>query len=185
MLKHQGFFMLTIEHIQRNSLNDIQFNQLYDIIIDAYARTEKEVWGENYIRISKADFQHHIDAEEIIIARIEEEIVGGIRVFQLGEGIWSFSLLGAARTASGKGVGRSLIQAAEGVAKAHGAEIMRIEVLRADNISVESKVILHNWYERLGYAFVKSVDVFEVYDDAEKWAKLVNPSIFDCYQKTI
>jgi GNAT superfamily N-acetyltransferase len=142
------------------------------------------VWGENYVRVSITDFLKYIDAQEVIVARLDDVIVGGIRVFKLEEGVWSFSLLGAALSASGKGVGRSLIQAAEGLAISKGAQSMRIEVLRADNISVESKVILHNWYERLGYAFVKSVDVFEVYDDAEKWSKLVNPSIFDCYQKS-
>lgn len=182
---HQGFFMLEIQHIQADSLDFEDGNRLYDIIIDAYARTEKEVWGENYVRISREAFVEHINHREIITARFERKIVGGIRVFELSPAVWSFSLLGADRSASGMGVGRSLIQAAEGVAKAAGAREMRIEVLRADNISVESKVILHNWYERLGYIFIKSVDVFEVYDDAEKWSKLVNPSIFDCYQKSI
>lgn len=175
--------MVTTQHIQTNFLSQDGFEQLYQIVIDAYARTEREVWGENYVRVSRAQFQQHIADGEIIAAFIDNEIVGGVRVFELEDHVWSFSLLGASTSVKGKGVGRQLINAVEKHALANFAKTIRIEVLRAQDIPVASKVILHQWYERLGYRFVKSVDVFEVYDDAKKWAKLVNPSIFDCYQK--
>lgn len=164
-------------------LTEDQFERLYSIIIAAYANTEKEVWGENYVRISPEDFQKLIDADEIYFAFLEGRIVGGVRCFQLSETVWSFSLLGADFAEKGKGIGRALIEKCEEIAKAHGGKQIHIEILRANDMEVESKNILSNWYQRLGYDLVKTVDVFEVYDDAEKWSKLANPSAFDCYLK--
>lgn len=160
-----------------------EFEQLYQIIIAAYAQTEKEVWGENYVRVSKSAFQEYVSSNEMLVAFLDGEIVGGVRCFELEDGVYSFSLLGADFKHAGKGIGRALIAAVEERARAAGASEIRIEVLRAENIEVESKKVLSDWYQRLGYPFVKTIDVFEVYNDKAKWAKLVNPSVFDCYLK--
>ena len=178
--------MIKIEEANIDSLTDVEFERLYDIVIIAYRETEKEVWGENYVRISKDDFKKHISAGEILVARNEEErVVGGVRCFQLRDGIWSFSLLGADFNEKGKGIGRALINAVEERALAQGGHSINIEILRAKDINTEFKTILSNWYQRLGYDYIKALDVYEVYDLPEKWSKLVNPSVFDCFQKKL
>ena len=76
--------MIKIEEANIDSLTDVEFERLYDIVIIAYRETEKEVCGENYVRISKDDFKKHISAGEILVARNEEErVVGSVRCFQL------------------------------------------------------------------------------------------------------
>ncbi|MEO9533209.1 MAG: GNAT family N-acetyltransferase [Crocinitomicaceae bacterium] len=177
--------MLQIQSTKDYSLSPSEFDKLYQIIIDAYAQTEKEVWGENYVRVSKVKFQELVDKGEVLVAFLNNEIVGGVHCLKLEDNAYSFSLLGADFNHSGKGIGKALIKAVEQVAYTNGASEIRIEVLRAENIEVESKIILANWYERLGYPFVKTINVFEVYNDKEKWAKLVNPSVFDCYLKKL
>ena len=66
-----------------------------------------------------------------------------------------------------------------------GGTTVRIEILRAKTVDAEFKKIISDWYQRQGYAYIKEVDVFDVYNDAKKWSKLVNPSVFDCYQKDL
>lgn len=175
--------MVTVFSAKQFRLNEEQFERLYDIVINAYATTEKAIWGENYVRVDRPTFGKHIDDDEILVALIKGKIVGGIRYFHLHDNTWSFSLLGADFNEKGKGIGRALIEEVERIVRSKGGEKIHIEVLRAKNVEVESKKILDDWYKRLGYDLVKVVDVFEVYDDAEKWSKLVNPSEFDCYLK--
>lgn len=175
--------MLKIYDTQQHPLSNDEFHALYDIIIKAYANTELEVWGPNYVRVTADAYQEYIDKDEILAAFLDGAIVGGIRCFELKPGIWTFTLLGADFNKKGQGIGKALIKAVEDRAIQSKAKAVHIEVLRAQNITVQSKIILSNWYERLGYKFIKTIDVFEVYNDAEKWSKLANPSVFDCFLK--
>lgn len=174
---------MTIRSAYELNLSATQFERLFNIIRIAYAETEKEVWGEGYVRVSREHLQEHINDDEIIVALIDDEIVGGIRVYEKKSNCWTFGLLGAAFEHKGKGIGRALIAAAEDKAKSAGAKEMSIEILRAIDIDTDFKVHLAEWYQRLGYEFTGKIDVMSVYADAEKWARLVNPSEFDCYVK--
>lgn len=166
-------------------LSDEQSKQLYDIVVAAYAHTEKEIWGEGYVRMTRQVFQEYIEQDEILMAFLDGRIVGGIRYYHLEDNSWSFSLLGADFNQKGKGIGRALIEAVEEDVSKKGGDQIHIEVLRAEALDVESKTILSNWYQRLGYELVKTIDVLEVYNDPVKWSKLVNPSVFDCYLKVL
>lgn len=176
--------MVTVFSAFDFQLTEEQFERLFNIIRIAYAETEKEVWGEGYVRMSREELKQHIETDQILIALINGEIVGGIRYYEKSPRSWTFGLLGAAFEHKGKGVGRALIQEAENRAMAKGAKEMDIEILRATSIETEFKTQLAQWYQRLGYEFSGTKGVMEVYDNPEKWAKLVNPSHFDCYLKT-
>lgn len=177
--------MITVFSAKAFRLNPEQLLQLYDIVIQAYAATEKEIWGQNYVRISFSDFTEFVENDEILFALMDGKIVGGVRYFQLDNNTWSFSLLGSDFNHAGKGIGRALIDKVEELVKAKGGIAIHIEVLRAIGVEVTSKERLKAWYIKMGYELVKTVDVFEVYDNAEKWSKLVNPSEFDCYLKKL
>lgn len=181
----QGFFMLKIYDSKQKPLTYDEFHKLYDIVVAAYANTELEVWGPNYVRVSKEDYQQYIDDNEIMFALLDGEVVGGVRCFELKPQVWTFTLLGADFNHKGKGIGKALIDAVEKRAIAANATSIHIEVLKAEHIEVASKKILADWYIRLGYDFVKTIDVFEVYNDPIKWSKLANPSVFDCYLKQL
>jgi GNAT superfamily N-acetyltransferase len=176
---------MTIKPANSQNLTQSQFERLFNIIRIAYAETEKEVWGEGYVRVSRENLKQHLEDDEILIALIHDEIVGGLRVYEKEPGCWTFGLLGADFEHKGKGIGRALIAAAEERAKSAGGTEMSIEILRAIDIDTDFKVNLANWYQRLGYEYTGKVDVMSVYPDPEKWARLVNPSVFDCYMKRI
>ena len=174
---------MTVRSANELNLTQPQFERLFNIIRVAYAETEKEVWGEGYVRVSRSTLQQHITDDQILIAMIDDEIVGGVRCYEKQPGCWTFGLLGAAFEHKGKGIGRALIAEAEDKARSAGATEMSIEVLRAKDIDTDFKVNLANWYQRLGYEYTGQIDVMSVYPEPDKWARLVNPSIFDCYVK--
>jgi GNAT superfamily N-acetyltransferase len=176
---------MTIQSVYKLNLTQPQFERLFNIIRIAYAETEKEVWGEGYVRVSREQLKQHIKEDQFLIALIDDEIVGGIRYYEKKPGCWTFGLLGAAFEHKGKGIGRALIAEAENKAISAGGTEMSIEVLRAKDIDTDFKVNLANWYQRLGYEFTGKIDVMSVYPDADKWARLVNDSVFDCYLKRI
>jgi GNAT superfamily N-acetyltransferase len=122
------------------NLTDKQFERLFNIIRIAYAETEKEVWGEGYVRMSREALRQHIEDDQILIAMISGEIVGGIRYYEKEPGIWTFGLLGAAFEHKGKGIGRTLIAEVEKKAKANDGKEMSIEILRAIDIDTDFKV---------------------------------------------
>ena len=76
--------------------------------------------------------------------------------------------------------------AAEDHALENGAEYMEIEILRAKDFDIPSKVMLHEWYLRQGYVFLESVDfVARKPQESAKAVRLLVPSVFDCYRKPL
>lgn len=177
--------MVTVFSALDFQLTKEQFERLFNIIRIAYAETEKEVWGEGYVRMTREELKNHIENDQILIALIKGEIVGGIRYHEIADGVWSFGLLGASFDHKGQGIGRALIHEVENRVRALNGKAIDIEILRATSIDTEFKTQLAQWYQRLGYEFSGTKEVMEVYDNSAKWAKLVNPSHFDCYLKEL
>lgn len=178
--------MLLIESAKLDELSTDEISLVYEIMRNAYAVTEVEIWGENYIRISKEDFLDLFSKNEIFIARLNDEIVGCIHVYKVSNDTFSFGLLAVDFNKKGEGIGRALITAAEKHAKENGAKHMEIEILRASDILVPIKQVLHDWYQRLGYVFINSVSFLERKPDKiEKSKMLIVPAVFDCYRKEL
>lgn len=176
-----------IKIIQADStISNSEFERAYEILIYAYAETEKEIWGLNYKRIDKSSFRDIVDKEEVFLAYIEDRVVGCVRLIKLNKNTYSFGLLAADFNEKGLGIGSKLVAKAEEKAKSLGAKQMKIEILKAKDIEVKSKKELHNWYTRLGYEFIKT-ESFVVLkpEEVEKSKKMVNFSVFNQYRKKI
>ena len=160
-----------------------QRRQLYEFLIVAYAVTEIEVWGPNYVRIEFEDYDELIEKGEVLIAYYDGEVVGGIHYSRRGESMYSFSLLCADFSKSGLGIGRALIEEVEKIAKDNGAVEIEIEILRTKGIEVPFKVRLKDWYQKLGYVYTHSQNFANI--RPEKAKKLLAPSDFDHYLKNL
>ena len=144
--------MISVRQVD-NSISSATFDNAYQILIDAYARTEVEIWGENYSRISKEEYSTLIEKGEVYFAFIGEEVVGCIQVFPISASTYTFGLLAVSESKSGLRLGRKLIETAEQLALTNGATIMEIEILKAANITVEMKQVLADWYVKQGYKY--------------------------------
>jgi dTDP-4-amino-4,6-dideoxy-D-galactose acyltransferase len=178
--------MIKVAFADIKTLSNDEVSNAFEIMRHAYRVTEAKIWGDMYSRIGRDEFVSFIKREEIILARIDGKIVGSIYTYRLRENVFSFGLLSADFDKKGLGIGRKLIVAAENHALKSGAEYMEIEILRAKNFDIPSKVMLHEWYLRQGYSFLESEDfVARKPKEAKKATRLLVPSVFDCYRKLL
>lgn len=175
------FCIMDIRSAQNANLTERK--KLYEILRIAYALTEIEVWGENYVRINFEDFNKLIEKDEIIAAWLNDEPVGSIHTYPRSADTWSFSLLSADFDKKGNGIGQALIDAAENRAKSRGGKYMQLEILRPRDMEVPFKLRLDAWYRKLGYQFTHAEDFSKV--KPIKANNLVNPCNFDYYKKSL
>jgi GNAT superfamily N-acetyltransferase len=162
------------------------FNNQYNLLIHAYKVTEKDIWGENYVRIEVEEYKELIEKEIVFTAKLDDEIVGTILLSNHGNQTFSFGLLAADFSKKGMGIGRKLIEAVENEAIRQGANKMVLEILKPENQFVAVKQQLAAWYERLGYSHLKTVSFIDLKPDKSEKAKLlITPSVFDCYEKKL
>lgn len=159
---------------------------LHAIMVEVYAVTEVDIWGHDYQRMDLAEFTEIINKEELLVAKFNGQLVGCLHLYRLTDFVFSFGLLSVDFNFKGKGIGRELIQFAEEIARKNKGESMEIEVLRAKHQELEFKQILDQWYQRLGYELIQTVDFLERKPDKVEKSKLfVQPSVFDCYRKIL
>lgn len=173
--------MITVRSAKGIPLEDRK--QLHEILRIAYALTEIEVWGENYVRINFDEYNELIEKDEILVAYHEGEVVGGIHHYPRPGNMHSFSLLCADFDKSGLGIGRMLVDAVENHARENGAEAIQLEILRPKGIEVPFKKRISDWYQRMGYNYTHSQNFAEI--KPVKAQNLVNPSDFDYYLKPL
>ena len=162
------------------------FNNQYNILIHAYKVTEREIWGENYVRIEVEEYKELIEKKIVFTAKLDNEAVGTILLLNNGNKTFSFGLLAVDFAKKGMGIGRKLIEAAENEAIRQGANRMVLEILKPENQYVAVKQQLAEWYERLGYNHFKTASFIDLKPDKIKKAKLlITPSVFDCYEKKL
>lgn len=180
------FPQVEVQQASNENLTATEIKRLFDIMIHAYAVTESEIWGDNYMRLTFEEFNEILDKKQLFVAFINDQVVGSIRAYPLSKKKYAFGLLSADFSESGKGIGRSLIEAIEQYAKEQGATIMELEILRPADIISPFKERLANWYTGMGYNFLETVN-FDVVEPnrVEKEATMVNRSVFDCYQKEL
>lgn len=175
--------MILVYSAKEKNLTPTEFVQVYNIIIKAYADTESEMWGKNYVRVSRFDFQNLIVEDKVLVAFLNGEIVGGIRYYALDDTTWSFGLFGADFSKSRMGIGRALIAETERLAILNGAKKIKIEILRPTLFELPFKKKLAEWYIKLGYLYFESID-FSILKPVESKG-LVCPSSFDYYVKDL
>lgn len=157
--------------------------ELYEIMRDAYARTEIEIWGENYTRMPLNEYEDLIDEGKIMGALLDGKVVGSIYSQNLDNETSTFGLLATHKDFGKRGIGSSLVQAVEENARKSGSKFMNLEILRPRDFKVPVKAILQSWYEGMGYEFTHDQNFQDRRPDRAKDLKV--PSVFDCYRKKI
>lgn len=167
----------------QHSFNQAERAAMFDIMRDAYARTEVEIWGENYVRMPQDEYEGLIEKGRILVALLDDRIAGVVYSYTIDEQTSAFSLLGVHRDFEGKGIGGRLIEAAEKRALEEGSNYMNLDILRPRDIEVPLKERLRAWYVGMDYTFSHHQNFQDRRPDRAKDLKA--PSVFDCYRKKI
>lgn len=178
--------ILRIEIADPLRMSPAEIARTYGLMIEAYAETESEIWGENYVRMPAEEYYVLIEKGEVLLARLQGEIVGTIWVHPLRKKEFGFGLLAADFAHKGLGIGRALIAAAEEFARTRGGRQMVIEILRPADFELPFKTVLADWYIRLGYQPAGTVSFLTLRSEKVEKAKLLKvPSVFDMYTKAL
>ncbi len=135
-------------------------SRVVDIVNLAYLIAEAKLWSKAIARTDAGDVRTAIAAGEICVARIDERIVGAIRARALADDLWWFGALGVDPSNGGRGIGASLVGAAERRAHDAGADAMQLELLFPDP-PLPHFERLARWYDRLGYRETERVPLAE------------------------
>jgi GNAT superfamily N-acetyltransferase len=176
--------MLKIYSTKEYQLKQFEKKQLHQVMVKGYELTEEEIWGKNYVRLFYPEFEKLINAGTVYVALLNNQVVGCVNVYPKNNNTYGFGLLAVDINYTGQGIGTSLINKAEEVAKKNGATYMKIEILRIKSKEIPHKVILANYYKRLGYEYTHSEDCSCLIPEW-KYKLLVEPSNFDFYKKKL
>jgi len=172
--------------------NQIFIQELTKLINNVYIEGESEFWKGGQIERCQPDEVRDLVASgrQLAVAWRHSssrtdvaDIAGCLKVHMVDEKTGTFGILISAPVYRGKGVGRNLVQFAEGWAKQRGAVMMQMELLFANGWHHPLKTRLGEWYERAGYKLIRAIDMAEMYPDLA--TLLGRPCDLRVYQKPL
>jgi N-acetylglutamate synthase-like GNAT family acetyltransferase len=158
-------------------------NFLVEMINEVYLESEAEIWLVGHQRISPERMAEVITDGELLIAEKDNQIAGCIHLERKSDNTYRFKMLVTNPKLKRNGIGTILVDYAEKVAIERGAEKMQLELLVTTDFIIEDKVFLKNWYTRLGYKKIKTLNVEYVHKGLEKLLK--TGCVAEVYQKVI
>lgn len=144
--------------------------ELAGLVNRAYDVGEAGLWREpTEGRTDEPEIAEAIRAGQMLVATVEDRIVGCARTRALDATTSDVGLISADPASWGGGIGRALIDAAEDLARSRGAVTMQLELLVPRQGTHAGKERLREWYTRLGYSVVRTVPFEEYVPHAAPW----------------
>jgi GNAT superfamily N-acetyltransferase len=164
MPSHAGPSKLRIEILPATAGKDQRLvDEITDLVNRVYDTAEAGLWVDGATRTTADEMHEMIAADQIALARVEDQIVGCIRIRDLANGAGEFGLLAADPDHRGEGVGRELVGFAEERCRRRGLAVVQLELLVPRGWSHPTKEFLHAWYTRMGYQPVRRESIEESY----------------------
>jgi GNAT superfamily N-acetyltransferase len=129
--------------------------QLTSLINDVYLAAESGLWRPGATRTTASEVAELIRAGQIVVASLDGEVVGSVRVRDVTGDASEFGMLVAAPAYRGAGVGRALLDFVERRGRERGLRAIRLELLVPRTWSHPGKQFLSSWYGRRGYQIVR------------------------------
>jgi GNAT superfamily N-acetyltransferase len=158
-------------------------DHLTRLVNDVYAIAERGLWRDGWTRTTTSQTAELVSAEEIVVASLDGEVIGSIRIHDLNADTSEFGMLVAAHEHRNSGVGRALVDFAERETRERGLQAMRLELLVPRTWSHPSKEFLKAWYGRRGYRLIGSRNPDEAHPQIAPL--LATPCDFTVYEKPL
>jgi GNAT superfamily N-acetyltransferase len=143
---------ITIGWLPRKAARDSAVvAELVALVNDVYAGAEAGLWTDGAERTSTGEMMDLIAAGEILVARLDGEIIGMVRVHVVSGEVIEFGLLAASPAHRNLGVGRALLDVVEAAGRVRGHRAIQLEILVPRDVVNASKAFLKDWYGRRGY----------------------------------
>jgi GNAT superfamily N-acetyltransferase len=154
-----------------------------ELINGVYVIAEAGLWVDGARRTDAREIAELVRWEELALARIDDRLVGVVRVRALDGDTAEFGMLAADPVRRGTGIGRALVAFAEGWAAERGFAHMQLELLVPTSWEHPSKQFLHDWYSRIGYRVARTTALGELYPELEPL--LATPCDLVVYRKPL
>ncbi|TMD09509.1 MAG: GNAT family N-acetyltransferase [Chloroflexi bacterium] len=156
---------------------------LTGLVNGAYALGEVGLWRDGAARVDHDRMAGLIRAGEVAVASAGRVVAGCVRVRRLDPRTGELGMLAAAAEHRGAGIGRLLVDFAEGVSAARGLDTMQLELLVPTGWAHPDKERLHAWYSRRGYRVVRLGALGEDYPHLV--ALLATPCVLRIYNRPL
>ncbi|MFD1676766.1 GNAT family N-acetyltransferase [Alicyclobacillus fodiniaquatilis] len=137
----------------------VEMKQIVNIVNRVYAASEGSLWKRRAIRTTVEEVVDLVRAGEMAVARSPRGIVGCVHIRRIDESTGEFGMLAVDNDFQGTGIGRALVRFAEQKCIKEHLRSMQLELLEPQVGSHPAKVILKNWYMRIGYRPVRTESV--------------------------
>ena len=134
-------------------------------------------------RTGPAEISEAIRSGGMLAATLEGVLVGSAHVRPLDAGTADLGMVSAAPGRWGRGIGRDLVHAAEGLMRSRGVTTMQLELLVPKGWVHPQKKRLRSWYEWLGYEVVGTAPFEQV--AAHLASQLAIPCEFLIFRKSL
>jgi GNAT superfamily N-acetyltransferase len=142
-------------NIRLSSRKDLEkgvVQDLCNLINRVYGEAEAGLFHPGRQRILLTALEKLVEAQALLVAEIENKIVGCVHVELLDENRAKLGMLTVDTNYQSWGIGRELVKTAEKWAIDKNCSIMRLELLTPKRGTHVQKEFLKSWYQRLGYS---------------------------------
>lgn len=175
---------LQIEVLPERASHDVDtINRIADLVNEVYATAEQGLWLPGAARTNVDEIAELTRAGPLVVARLEDVIVGSIRVQHLDAETGETGMLVADPNHRNVGIGRELRRFVTEMLRRDGITTLQIELLVPRDWTQESKTFMARWNERSGYEVVRHGAFVEQYPGLAPL--LATPCDFIIYNKAL
>ena len=129
-----------------------------NLVNKVYSECEGHIWVKGHRRLSDELFETYCTKQQLKIAEIGDIIVGCVVISRIND-VTELSMLVVRPEFRNQGIGNTLIQFVLDAAKENGSYCVRLMLLYPKCQDDPWKTKLKSWYSKLGFEYVKDVDV--------------------------
>ncbi|MCV7419535.1 GNAT family N-acetyltransferase [Mycobacterium yunnanensis] len=175
---------LRIEVLSVEAASDVAtVRDVVELVNKVYAVAEDGLWQQGATRTTRDEIIGFIRAGQIVVARLDDRIVGSIHVQRLDSDTAETGMLASDPDYRGMGIGRELRRFVVDQLRRDGVTVLQIELLVPRNWTQESKVFMADWNARSGYQVVRKGRFEDHYPHLAP--RLATPCDFIVYNKPL